>query len=202
MAMATERRPTRPWARRAAWALATGVGLLAMEALLAAQTPPLAVSRFDINALEGPWFAAASAGNSWDGRCLTDTRYVFALGGPGRATVSSACTTTGRVVTRRGRLRSSQGDDGRLAIQFSPRLVRWLPAAWSDFWVLGGNTDRTWIVVGDRRRQHLVVLSRTVALDEASFAAALAVARREGYDVAQVARVAQPAGPSSLLGRR
>lgn len=77
-------------------------------------------------------------------------------------------------------------------------MFSWLPASWSDFWILEAGAEQNWLLVGDHRREHLLVLSRVVALDEAAMAQACAAARREGYDPDRLMRVTHPAGATGL----
>jgi len=102
----------------------------------------------------------------------------------------------------RGRLRAHKAGDGRLSIRFTPVVFSWLPATWSDFWVLEAGDGFGWLLVGDNKRERLAILSRTVALDDASVARALAAARRLGYSLDRLAPVPHPAGATGLLPPR
>ncbi len=57
-----------------------------------------------------------------------------------------------------------------------------------DYWVIGLEPGYRWAVVGSPDRDSLWVLSRTPTLPEAEFQAALAVARREGFDLGRLQR--------------
>ena len=59
---------------------------------------------------------------------------------------------------------------------------------YGDYWVIGLAPDYRWAVVGDPRREYLWVLSRTPAMAEADYAAAVEVARREGFDASRLRR--------------
>ena len=72
-------------------------------------------------------------------------------------------------------------------LRFAPALFAWLPAIRNDYWVLAGDPSDRWLLVGDRARTRLSVLSRWVSLDEASLARALQVARVQGFDVDRLA---------------
>ena len=92
--------------------------------------------------------------------------------------------------TRNGRLHAP-GDDGLWRAHFAPALFTWLPAVWGDFWVVGHDESLSWFVVGARSHQRLAVYSRTIGIDEAAMAQALALARRAGFDVERLARTSQ-----------
>jgi apolipoprotein D and lipocalin family protein len=57
---------------------------------------------------------------------------------------------------------------------------------YGDYWVLGLSPDYEWALVGDPRRNYLWVLSRTPVMAQGHYAAALAIARREGFDTTRL----------------
>jgi len=73
----------------------------------------------------------------------------------------------------------------KLKVRFAPAWLSWLPV-WGDYWVIGLAPDYSWAVVGAPDRNYLWILARTPHLDEASNAAARAVARDNGFDVARL----------------
>ncbi len=164
-----------------------------------AQGAPAVVPHLEVSVLAGDWYEIASTGTWWHRRCVADTRYRFDQPAPGGLRASSVCTTPQGVESHRGRLRAGRSGDGRLSVRFTARLFSWLPATWSDFWVLASADDRTWLLIGDNQRERLLVVSRTVVLDEASVAAALAAARQQGYGIDRLAMVPQLAGPTGLM---
>lgn len=161
--------------------------------------PPETVS-VDAEAIAGEWFEAATSGSFALRRCLADTRYRFDRRSATTLQVFTACATNRGVEYRRGFLSGGKSPDGRFSLRFAPVVLSWAPAAWSDFWVLDVGAD--WLLAGDRRRRSLVVLSRTVALDESALAAAMASARRHGYDPAMLRAVAHPSGATGLAAGR
>lgn len=176
--------------------------LAAAPPAIGAQTTPVVVAHLDVSNLAGDWYEVASTGTWWHRRCVADTRYAFDLPQRGSLRATSVCSTREGVARFRGRLRAGRSGGGRLSIRFTPAVFAWLPATWSDFWVLDAGADLAWLLVGDNRRERLLVLSRAVSLDEAAFAQALAAARRQGYDPDRLARVPHPAGATGLLPGR
>jgi apolipoprotein D and lipocalin family protein len=187
------------WPGRAAIAVALVVGA---APAIGAQAPPAALERFETSTLVGDWYEVATTGTWWHRRCVADTRYAFDAADRAGLRASSVCSTPAGTARFRGQLRAGRDSDGRLSIRFTPPVFNWLAATWSDFWVLDSGADMGWLLVGDNRRERLLVLSRTVALDEAAFAQALASARLQGYDVDRLARVPHPMAATGLLPRR
>ncbi len=195
-------RRARGWAKGCAGAAVVAAVAAATGSVAAAQRPPAAVAALDVSSLAGDWYEVATTGTWWHRRCVADTRYGFDLPGRGGLRATSICSTPSGTERYRGRLRAGRGGDGRLAIRFTPSIFNWLPATWSDFWILDVGRSQEWLLVGDNRRERLLVLSRTVAFDEASMAQALAAARQQGYDIERLTRVPHPAGATGLLPRR
>lgn len=164
----------------------------------AAAQPPEVVPRLDVARLTGVWYEIATTGTWWHRRCVSDTRYRFDRLDPRGLQASSTCTTPRGVTEQRGRLRAARGGDGRLSIRFTPAVFAWLAATWSDFWVLEAGDDFGWLLIGDNQRERLSIVSRTVSLDEAAIARAVAAARRQGYSLQRLTRVPHPAGPTGL----
>jgi apolipoprotein D and lipocalin family protein len=57
---------------------------------------------------------------------------------------------------------------------------------YGDYWVIGLDPDSRWAVVGSPGRDYLWVLSRTPALPASDYAAAVAAAAAQGFDVARL----------------
>lgn len=172
-------------------------GLIVAGSALRAQsgTWPIALEALDLEPLAGDWFEVAKSGSWSHRRCTGNTRFHWTVTDARTVDVRSACTTASGEEVRRGRLRAPTGSHrGRLSVRFAPALFTWLPAIWNDYWVLAEDPDRAWLLVGDRARTRLSVLSRWVSLDEASLARAVHVARVRGFDVDLLAPVPQTSG--------
>lgn len=181
------------------WLTSAAVLLAGLHLVGRAQEWSSAVAQLDAASLAGDWVEVAAT-SSWAlRRCVSDTRHRVRVRGTGHLAVRTTCATPQGPARRGGVIRASSGGDGRLRIRYAPLVLAWVPAAWSDFWVLGVAPDGAWIVVGDRHRRQLTVWSRTVSLDEGSFARALAVARQAGYDIYRVRRVPQVTGVSGPI---
>lgn len=177
-------------------------GLIVAGGPLRAQSGrwPTALEALDLNLLAGEWFEVATSGSWSHRRCTADTRFHWTVTGARALDVRSACTTPSGEDVRKGRIRAPLGSHrGRLSVRFAPALFAWLPAVWNDFWVLAEDPDHAWLLVGDRERTRLSVLSRWVSLDEASLARAIRVARVQGFDVDRLAPVRQTSGASGPI---
>lgn len=168
--------------------------ILATAQIVSAQagTWPTAVEELSLPSLAGQWYEVAAFGSWSHRRCNANTRFEWALRDSRTVDVRSSCATGTTQEVRTGRLRASAGTHrGRLAVRFAPAFLGWLPAAWSDHWVLAVGEEQRWLLIGDRRRSKLSVMSRFAVLDEASYAQAIRVARFQGFDVDRLVAVPQ-----------
>lgn len=197
-------------AKRSCVGIAAAVALLgaaprhtAVETAGPPASRPTAVPEFDARWLAGQWFEVASFGAVWaQRRCVADTRYEVSMRDARRLDVVRSCTMAGGVDIRRGRLNVPRDGSGALRARFVAPLFAWIPAASTDAWVLAVAPDVRWLLIGDRRGGRLAVWSRTVALDEAALATALAAGRQQGVDASQLMLVPQPSGPARLVRGR
>ncbi len=172
-------------------------GLIVASVPLGAQSGrwPAALEALDLEPLAGDWFEVATSGSWSHRRCTANTRFHWTVTTARTIAVRSACTTPSGEELRHGRIRAPRGlHQGRLSVRFAPAVFAWLPAIWTDYWVLAEDQEHTWLLVGDRARTRLSVLSRWVSLDEASLARAVQVARVQGFDVDRLAPARQTSG--------
>jgi apolipoprotein D and lipocalin family protein len=168
--------------------------LLALPLLAACATPPgpgtpRPVERVELDRYLGTWHEVARLPQRFQDsatlRCTATTAEYAALG-PGRIRVVNACRNAldpaaPRRVAR-GEAYVVEGSEGaRLRVSFF-----W--PFYGDYWVLGLDPDYRWAVVGSPSRRSLWVLSRTPQLPEADLERALAIARREGFDLGPLVR--------------
>ena len=164
--------------------------LLAVLAGCAAppQGAPRTVAAVDLARYAGVWHEVARFPNRFedgDGLSCADVTAAYALRPDGRIGVVNRCRNAaagGAERVAEGRAYAVEGSRGaRLRVSFF-----W--PFYGDYWVIGLAPDYRWAVVGDPRREHLWVLSRDPAMAEADYAAAVEIARREGFDVARLRR--------------
>lgn len=152
---------------------------------------PRTVGQVDLARYAGTWFEVARFPTSFQDsariRCEAVTA-DYALRPDGRVAVVNRCSTAldgGAERVARGVARSvSEGND-RLRVSFF-----W--PFFGDYWVIGLDPDYRWAVVGAPGRDYLWILSRSARMTEADYAAALAIARREGFDTGRLRRTVQP----------
>lgn len=170
--------------------------LLGLEPLAgqSSQGPPT-LEGFEPAQLSGHWHEVATTGSWAHRRCRADTEFDWRFDGPRTARMISTCSTSTGTEQKSGRLKAPpRGQPERLTGSFAPRFFAWLPAAREDYWVLAVGPDQSWVLLGDRARRRLSVLSRVAVLDEAAMASAIHAGRVLGFPTERLAPVAQRIG--------
>lgn len=172
--------------------------LLAVAASGCASAPPpdapRTVRAVDLGRYAGVWYEVARYPNRFedgDGLLCADVTATYTPRPDGRLGVVNRCRNAAaggaeRVAT--GRAYAVEGSGGaRLRVSFF-----W--PFYGDYWVLGLAPDYRWAVVGDSRREYLWVLSRVPVMADSDYAAAMEVARREGFDLSRLRRTPRLGG--------
>ena len=168
------------------------LGLSVLAAVIG-QTPSTAVrsvDKVDLARYAGEWFEIARYPNRFQRSCAGDVRAIYVMRADGRVDVVNRCRTAdGRVIEARGVARVlDKRTNAKLKVRFAPSALSFLPFVWGDYWILGLAGDYSWAVVGSPNRKYLWILSRTNALDSERLTAALASARDNGFDIAQLTK--------------
>lgn len=158
-----------------------------------AQPPVRTVDAVDLDRYLGDWFEIARYPNRFQDKCVGDVRASYAKRPDGRLDVINRCRVAdGSLIDARGVARVVDARTrARLKVRFAPGWLSFLPFVWGDYWILGLADDYSWAVVGSPDRDYLWILARTPALDERTYAAALDVARANGFDTGRLVRTSQ-----------
>ncbi len=189
------RRPAAPRWATAAVVLAAAAALHATAAAAQTAVPPHTVPFVDLDRYAGDWFEIARLSNRFQRQCIGDVRASYARRADGRLDVVNQCRTDDGRIQARGIARVV--DDrtfARLKVRFAPAWLAFLPFVWGDYWIIGLAEDYSWAVVGSPDREYLWILARTPRLDEERAAAALGVARANGFDVERLIQAAHEGG--------
>jgi apolipoprotein D and lipocalin family protein len=167
---------------------------LALLALLlagaCAATPPRApvqtVATVDLQRYLGTWYEIARFPNSFQdgrGRRCIETTATYALRPDGQISVANRCLDAAegnRETIANGTAYPVEGSgNARLRVSFF-----W--PFYGDYWVIALDPDYRWAVVGAPGRDYLWVLSRTPALSAGDYAAAVAAAAAQGFEIARL----------------
>jgi apolipoprotein D and lipocalin family protein len=133
----------------------------------------------------GEWVEIARFPNRFQRSCAGDVRATYARRADGGLDVINQCRATDRrVIEARGVARVVDArTSARLKVRFAPAFLSFLPLVWGDYWILGLADDYSWAVVGSPDRQYLWILARTPHIAARQFAAAVDIARANGFEV-------------------
>jgi apolipoprotein D and lipocalin family protein len=166
----------------------TVASVLTAPVLARTQTPVQTVSAVDLNRYAGTWFEVARLPNRFQQDCVASVRATYERRADGRLDVINRCEASGgRTIEARGVARLvDTRSSAKLKVRFAPAALSFLPFVWGDYWIIGLADDYGWAVVGSPDRQYLWVLARAPGLPADRLAAALAIARNNGFDISRL----------------
>ncbi|MEK8049438.1 lipocalin family protein [Ideonella sp. DXS22W] len=175
-----------PRARLLISALALGLGLLAGRLASAAEAPaaPLdTIATLDLPRYMGRWHELARYPNRFQRQCTGATTADYQLLPEGGVQVINRCgLADGRTDEAIGLARPvGPAGTARLQVRFAPAWLGWLPQVWGDYWVVDLDGDYQLSIVSEPRREFLWVLSRTPAVDAATWQRVEATLRQLGF---------------------
>jgi apolipoprotein D and lipocalin family protein len=151
---------------------------------------PRTVGQVDLVRYAGTWFEAARFPTSFQDNSRLRCEDVTATYTPrpdGTIGVANRCRNAlagGAERIAQGTARSVAAGNDRLRVSFF-----W--PFFGDYWVIGLDPAYRWAAVGAPGRDYLWILSRDAAMAPADFEAAVAAARREGFDIDRLRRTPQ-----------
>ena len=158
------------------------------------RTAVRAVPSLDLARYAGRWFEIARLPNRFQKSCACCVTASYAPRADGRLGVVNECTAAdGRATRAEGvaRLAAPGGPASQLKVRFAPAFLSFLSAVWGDYWVLELAPDYSYALVGSPDTAYLWILARAPSLPEETYAALLATARSQGFDVSRVVRTPQ-----------
>lgn len=175
-------------------ALALGLPLLRrLAGLDSGAPPPATVVEVDLARYAGTWFEIARLPAPFEGACAGQPSATYTPRGDGsELEVLNRCPARqGGERLARGVAHAVPGSGGaRLKVSLLPVWLRWLPLAWTDYWILYLDTGYSVAMVGDPGRRFLWILAREPQIPAARLQALVALAAEEGYPVQRLHVVA------------
>jgi apolipoprotein D and lipocalin family protein len=187
----------------ASWLLAALLSVIPM--LFPPQASPVTtVARVDLQRYLGTWYELAKYPNWFQKSCTGDVRAEYVRRDDGRLDVINRCRTADGQTEAIGVARVVDAtSSAKLKVRFAPAALSFLPFVWGDYWVLGLADDYSWAVVGSPDRKYLWILSRTPALSDDEWHAAMTAVTSNGFDELRLVRTPQTgAEPVPRTGQR
>jgi apolipoprotein D and lipocalin family protein len=142
------------------------------------------VETLDLNRYSGLWYELGRLPLRWEDADASDITAEYTPEDDGSVRVDNRCIDKGGAPSRAiGRAVPANGQPGRLKVSFLPQFLRWIPFTTGDYWVLKIDDAYSVALVGTPDRKYLWLLAREPHLDDATKAAYLAEATRQGFDL-------------------
>lgn len=146
--------------------------------------PPATMAYVDLARCSGRWFELARSPAPVARRGTEVPSAQYAWRGSRAAVTRRSVDRHGRVHTASSVARVVPGSgNARLELSRWPRLVRALPFAWADRWILHVDASYQVALIGDPNRRFLWVLSRHPELPAEQLQALIQLAAERGYPV-------------------
>ncbi len=183
--------------RLVASSLLLGLSLLFGRPAAAAEAPAAAletIATLDLPRYMGRWHELARYPNRFQRQCTGATTADYALLPEGGVKVTNRCgLANGSSDEAIGQARPvGAAGTARLQVRFAPAWLGWLPQVWGDYWVVDLDADYRLSIVSEPTRTYLWVLSRTPAVDAATWQGLEARLRALGFDPARLQRPDRP----------
>ncbi|UXA05440.1 lipocalin family protein [Mycobacterium sp. SMC-2] len=162
------------------------------------------VGSLELNRYSGLWYEIGRLPFRWEDADASDITAEYTAQDDGSVRVDNRCVDKhGAPSQAVGRATVVNGQAGRLEVSFLPEFLRWIPFTKGDYWVLKIDDAYTVALVGTPDRKYLWLLAREPHIDDATEAAYLAEATRQGFDLDEWIRPRQSGGrvTDDLLGR-
>lgn len=152
-------------------------------------TPPVpnltTIASLDVPRYMGTWYEIAKYPNSFQKKCVADTRADYSVQPEGKVQVINRCRQEdGEMKVAAGAARQV-GDTHlpKLEVRFAPAWLSFIPAVWGDYWVIDLDPAYQLVAVSEPTREYLWVLSRTAKVEPAAYDALLARLVSKGFDL-------------------
>jgi apolipoprotein D and lipocalin family protein len=175
--------------------LTPAIGMRAVGILTALASVPapsshrraMAAPHVDLERYSGTWYEIGRMLNKHERHCAGDVTATYLPDDSGMRVINCCRRIDGRFAVARGRARVvDRIAQSKLQVTFAPALVRWLPMAWADYWILDVAPDYGCALVGTPDRRSLWILARAPSLPATEYHALLMRAEALGYDTRRV----------------
>jgi len=171
------------------------IGLPVLQGLLGSRKvpPPVSAIQVDMTRYAGTWYEVAALPSLFEGSCGGQPQARYTPRWDGSVEIVNSCPDkSGRMREVKGIALPVEGGHGaKLRISLWPVWMRWLPLAWSDYWILYVDEAYSEALVATPDRRHLWLLSRSTYLAPERLQALQQMATMQGFVIAKL-RLSQP----------
>ena len=149
-------------------------------------TKPLTtIAAVDLQRYMGTWYEIARYPNTFQKKCVGDTRADYSLNPEGTVKIVNQCRLASKAVSVAVGLARPVGpaNSPKLKVRFAPAWLSSIPFVWGDYWIVNLDEAYQLVAVSEPTRHYLWVLSRTPKVDSAAYDALLRRLRVKGFDL-------------------
>ena len=148
------------------------------------QSAVTSVGSLDLNRYSGLWYEVGRLPLKWEDADASDITAEYTPEDDGSVRVDNRCIDKDGAPSQSiGRATPVNGQAGRLQVSFVPKFLGWIPFTKGDYWVLKIDDAYSVALVGTPDQKNLWLLAREPRIDNATEAAYLAEATRQGFDL-------------------
>ena len=143
------------------------------------------IALLDVPRYMGTWYEIAKYPNSFQKKCVRNTRADYQAQPDGSVQVLNRCVTAdGQTTEALGAARQvGAANSPKLQVRFAPAWLSFLPMVWGDYWVIDLDPQYQLVAVSEPKREYLWVLSRSPKVEPATYQALLTRLGQQGFDL-------------------
>ena len=168
--------------------LITLAGILCLKTAFATE-PAVAVTNFQPDRYLGLWYEIAKLPNWFERKCVApiSATYTKSPKNPNQLIVSNSCATVEHKLNTTTGIASfvESSNIAKLKVTFLPKILRWLPIGYGDYWVLSVDYNKV-AIVGSPDHKYLWILARGRKLTQVEVEAATQIAQQQGFDTTKL----------------
>ena len=151
------------------------------------------IPTLDVPRYMGSWYEIAKYPNSFQKKCVSNTRADYSAQADGKVRVLNRCTTKdGEVSEAIGEARQLGGATSpKLEVRFAPAWLSFIPLVWGNYWVIDLDPAYQMVAVSEPTRDYLWVLSRTPEVNAKAYDELVARLEKKGFDSRKLERTPQ-----------
>lgn len=158
--------------------------------------PVQTVEYVDLNRYTGTWYEVASIPQSFQKKCVSNSKAQYSLTKGKLIKVVNSCETkTGDTKTAEARAKvvSTDGSNSKLKVTFV-KIFDWVFSFGGNYWIIALADDYSYAVVGDPTTEYAWILSRTPQMSQIDLELAAKSLEANGYDTCKLLTTIQDNG--------